>query len=263
MHFASMRLSARQIGVLVKQSLLDPHRASSLGATWFFIQPLVYIVIYSTVFSGLMSARMASAAGYSHVSYSAYLIPGILAWNVFSGSVQATAQAFVAKAYLIKKIQVDMAVLPLYAPVVEYIVWLVSMLCFAAFCALWIVPLHAGWLMLPVLCALLALLGYGVGLILAVLGSFVPDVRPMTSIAVQLLFWMTPIVYLPELLPAWAQPFLDFHPVYWQIVNMQNIVLHRPVVAAYFYASLGLTVGVLGIAMWMARRFEKDIRDLL
>lgn len=36
MHFASMRLSARQIGVLVKQSLLDPHRASSLGATWFF-----------------------------------------------------------------------------------------------------------------------------------------------------------------------------------------------------------------------------------
>jgi len=96
-----------------------------------------------------------------------------------------------------------------------------------------------------------------------VLGSFVPDVRPMTSIAVQLLFWMTPIVYLPELLPAWAQPFLDFHPVYWQIVNMQNIVLHRPVVAAYFYASLGLTVGVLGMAMWMARRFEKDIRDLL
>ena len=61
--------------------------------------------------------------------------------------------------------------------------------------------------------------------VLRLLEVFIPDIRRAVPIALQLGFWLTPIVYTPDILPDWAQPFLVFNPLAHALGAVQAIVV--------------------------------------
>jgi lipopolysaccharide transport system permease protein len=89
-------------------------------------------------------------------------------------------------------------------------------------------------------------------------------VRNVTSVVLQLMFWMTPVIYLIDILPPWLAAAMRLHPVYWSIAPAQQIVLYGtfpdllPVLQQLGAGLLMLAAGAL-----LVRRLEKDIRDLL
>ncbi|HSV44946.1 MAG TPA: ABC transporter permease [Ramlibacter sp.] len=254
--------SWRQVLLFTRQSLLDPHRGSAFGFAWLLLLPLVQILIYTLVFSRFMGARLGSVA--SPFAYSLYLVPGLLLWTAFANTVTGMAQVYATRAQIIRKIPVDLVRMPAYVPLVELCLWGLAMLLFVLFCVGVGHQPTLAWLLLPWLCATTLLLAYGIGLVLAALAQFAPDVRQLTGIVLQLGFWVTPVVYLVDILPPWLAAVMKFHPVYWSIAPAQHIVLYgAPASWTPMLWQLGAGLLALAAGSALVRRLEKDIRDLL
>jgi lipopolysaccharide transport system permease protein len=84
-----------------------------------------------------------------------------------------------------------------------------------------------GWALLgatPVLVLLLAL-ALGVGVAVGVLNVFIRDVGQVVTLALQFLFWLTPIVYPLQLLGDWQRAVLQLNPLTHLVVAAQAAVL--------------------------------------
>lgn len=248
--------------LFARQELIDRYRGSLLGAVWLFAQPLAMILIFTVVFSDLMGARLGQSA--DPYAYSIYLISGVLLWNAQANILMQLAQVFQVKAPLLKKVPMSLIWMPLYIPVVEGVTYLVSMAFFGVFLFWSGHPPGATVLLAPVVVALGFAGSYLTGFILGLLSVFLPDIRSALAVALQWLFWATPIIYLPDLLPDWLRGFVGWNPLYWGPQAMQEIFLHHsapsPATAISMSGSLLL---LLILARLLQRLLERDVRDLL
>ena len=248
--------------LFTRQSLLDPHRGSSLGLAWLYLQPLVMILVYTLVFSRFMGARLAGID--SPYAYSLYLVPGLLLWTVFTNIVNGMAGVYQSRAHIIRKIPVNLRIMPLYIPLVETVNFGVAIAFFMVFCVAIGHPPTLAWLLLIPVCFSMVLMAYALGLMIATFSLFLPDLRPFTAIALQLAFWMTPILYVPNILPPWATALLEYHPLYWIIQQAQSIVLYSRVGdGAHWLMQIAFSLVLIAVAIQTTRGLEKEVRDLL
>ena len=81
-------------------------------------------------------------------------------------------------------------------------------------------------LALPLLVGLQLLFALGLGLLLGLLNVFFRDVGQLFAIALQLWFWLTPIVYPMNILPPALQPWLALNPMTGLMQAYQMLFLH-------------------------------------
>lgn len=254
------------IWLFIKQELVYQHKRELLGRLWLFIQPMFYIFVFMTIFSQLMGAKLALVTNISlpeHYSYSIYLVSGLLAWQFFANSVNALSGVYQQKAGLIRKIPVSLTWFPIYIPFVELVAYVLAMFVFTVYLAFLLqFPTILHWLLIPLM-LLLFVFTYSLGIILALLTVFIPDVKRMVSLMLQLFFWATPIVYVVDILPDWANALVSYNPIYWILSSIQSIYLYQPINIDHVVSFLGLTILLVVIAAWLMRRLKSDIRDLI
>ncbi|WP_116602016.1 ABC transporter permease [Cupriavidus alkaliphilus] len=248
--------------LFARQELVDRQQGQLFGMAWLIIHPLCLIVVFSTVFSHLMRARLGNDG--SPYAYTVYLIGGMLAWNLFANTLSRLSTVYTAKAHLIRKVPVSLGLMPLHVVAVELAVYGISMALYAAYLAVIGFPFNPAWLALPAVIGLLGAFAYGAGIVLGMLEVFLPDVRNIVAVALQFGFWMTPVVYLPEILPPWARGLLSLNPAYWAIDAVHVIILDARLPTPAPLAALALLAAALLLgARWMKRRLERELRDLL
>lgn len=249
-----------------RQDLIDRHASSALGALWSFILPLVNILIFTLIFSNIMGAKlqMAGLATLGHYSYSVYLITALLAWNCFASTTNRLTNIFHEKASLITKVKLSIFSLPLFVPLTETILYLISMVFFAVFLVAIGFDWTIAWLWWPVIFLIQQLLAYALGYLFAVLSVFIRDIREMVGILMQLWFWMTPIVYVSDIIPPAWQSLLTLNPYYHIADALRDTMIAGTHPALLPLACiLSAAIALLVISFWLARRLERDIRDFL
>ena len=254
------------IKLFLTQELVHQHKQDLLGRLWLLIQPVVYIFIFMTIFSQIMGMKLNIALDSqlpATYAYSIYLICGLLAWQLFANTLQQMTSVYQAKSSIIRKLPISIRWFPLYIPLVESMSYIIAMFLFTLY--LIVLGQYPTWQhlwILPII-VLLMLLGYSLGLISATLTVFVPDIRRAISLLLQLMFWGTPIVYISSILPDWANLMVSLNPVYWGIENLQHIYLAQPVNVDKLAALAMVDVALLVSAIWLSKRLEADVRDLL
>lgn len=245
----------------VVRDIRSRYRGSLLGFLWIIIPPVVMIAIYSIVFSALMKARLPQQTG--TFAYSIYLCAGLLLWNGFVDIVQRAKNVFIDNANMIKK-----AVFPrsiLFVNVLLYSLFnlAISLGLFTLF-AIFVAPLNLSLLNLVPVVALMSLLALGIGLLVSTLNVFFRDVAQITDLGLQFLFWLTPIAYPIQILPAWAQDLLRLNPLAGLFGISQNAYLQgaSPSVGAWPYPA-AITLLVLGIGLFAYRKLRNRILDEL
>lgn len=235
------------------------YRGSLLGACWLVVPPLVMIGVYTLVFSKIMHSRLPGAS--SGYGYSIYLCAGLLQWNLFTEIVQRLLGTFLEHANLIKKANFPRLSLPLIAVagagfnfLVIYGLFVLVLLALGQF--------QLAQLVYPLVLLILVWLASATGLLLAVLNVFFRDVAQLTGVALQLVFWATPIVYPSSILPAWAHQVMVFNPLYALMDASHKLHLTGELfdLTALAYPAawaLGLTV----LASLAYRRLYADLLD--
>ncbi len=235
---------------------------SRLGGLWMILHPLSQVVIFAFILSALLSARL-PGIGNPH-AYAIYLMAGTLGWSLFADIVTRCLTLFVDNGNILKKLVFPKIALPL---IVTGSAVLNNILLAGA--VLLIVGLlghlpGAALLLLPLVMIVTVALALGLGLALGVLNVFMRDIGQVVPVALQFLYWLTPVVYMADIIPPRYRAWLALNPLAPIVTAYQDILLYR---RAPDWASLGpgmLLAGVLlALALALFRKASADMVDQL
>lgn len=247
---------------ITRQDFAGRFAGSVLGSLWAVIWPMVHLFIYIVIFGKVMGARLPGAADIN--AYGVYLAAGLIPWTAFSTTIGRSSSVFLDKKHIITKVRTSMAALLIHINLSETITYVITMGVFFLILGLQGMAFHRSLLLLPFLYYLQQLLALGLGLFAAVLNVFIRDVSQITGVVLQLWFWFTPIVYVPDILPRAVQNLICLNPAYILVDAYHKIFVYK----AYpdFTGLTILTVMthlLLLVSFMMLRHLEKDIRDFL
>lgn len=248
-----------------RQDLKDRYAGSMLGGLWSFIMPLINILIFALVFSNVMGAKLESfGVDFAKYGYSIYLISGILAWNAFAATVVRVTNIFHEKRTLIGKVNMSLRALPLYILITETFIFTVSFSFFTLFLIMIDFPVNSYWLLIPLLYMAQQLFAYALGFVLAILSVFIQDIKELTGVLMQLWFWLTPIVYVVNILPDSIRVYYDLNPMVHFIEAWRSIVIEAQLPNLLPLAALfAIAVALMCVGFWLMYRLERDIRDFI
>ncbi|WP_161487793.1 ABC transporter permease, partial [Rhodanobacter sp. FW510-T8] len=104
----------------------------------------------------------------------------------------------------------------------------------------------------------------GLGLILGVLNVFVRDVAQFMMVVLQLLFWLTPIVYMPSIIPDRLRALLEFNPMAHMVIAFQDVLLYGRAPSITGLAVIAATATVLLLfSLILFRRSAPEMVDVL
>lgn len=203
--FSELYGSRNVLQQLIAQQLILRYRRTVLGYLWTLINPLLMMSVMAVVFSTLFKSDLKT--------FAVFLFAGMIPWNFFSSVVTQSGTAFINNEGLIKKIYLPKAIFPLS---IAFALLIDSLLSFAA---LFFIILALGgtfsWalLFLPISFALLFLFSVGLGMIMAIVTVFFRDLQHVILIAMQGLFFLTPILYKHDALAGKVAWLIELNPV--------------------------------------------------
>ena len=199
--FAGLYGQRGLLQVLVARELKARYRGTLFGYFWSLLNPLLLLAVYTAVFTLVIPARVASP-----VPYPLFLFAGLLPWLFASGSLLDGAVVLHDNGPLLKKVMCPPEVFPavtVLAHLVHHLLALPVLLVAMAAAALagamtfpWTVVL------LPVAIVLWLVTVSGLVLAVASLGVHFRDLKDLLHNLLNLVFFLTPIIYTPELVPA-------------------------------------------------------------
>ena len=184
-------------GSLFRRDLRAKYKGSVLGLAWSLAHPVVLMLVYLFVFSVLLRIQ---TADYEH--YWLFLLAGLPLWVFFAASLQTASRSLLENANLIRKVKFPRQLVPL-ASVATQLVGFAVMLAIVVALSLVFLPeaRDTVWLALP-LGGLAVVLVAGLSLAVAALNAVYRDVEHLVAALLLPWFFLTPILYSLESIPA-------------------------------------------------------------
>lgn len=245
------------LATLVRREIRVRYKASALGLVWSLVYPLAMMAVYTLVFSVLWK----SAGDIPH--YPLFVLAGLGVWGFFQASVQVGTGSLVGNADLIKKVWFPRE-LVVAATVLAQTISIGVILAILVPLDLFIVPDTAKTMILavPILAALICL-ALGFAWIAATANVFFRDVEHLLAVLFLPWFFLTPVLYSLDLLPAavqhpWLIDLLRYgNPVTPYVEGLRAVILEGTVPGASLLAYIFLVgPAVALVGLWVVQRFE-------
>jgi ABC-2 type transport system permease protein len=237
---------------------------SVLGYAWTLARPFLFFGVIYLVFSEIAGLDA------NVENYGVYILFGLVLFQFFGETTGNCVRCLVAREGLLRKMRFPRLVIPM-AVVLTAIFnlggTLVAALIFAT--ATGVYPTWS-WLELPVLIVLVGAFATGIGLMLSALFVRYRDVAPIWEVASQMLFYVSPILYVTTLVPEQYRDAYLVNPLAVLLTEMRAAVvdpsaphpwdLASPLSLA-LAAAIGIGVVALGVAVFIrqAPRIAEDL----
>ena len=252
----------RVLHVVASAEFKLKYASSALGYVWSLIKPLTLFTMLYLVFGRVF--KLAEISKY----YPLALLLGIVVFTFFSDATNLGMSSLVARESLLRKLSFPRVVIPTAATLTAAMTFGVNLIAICAFVA-WnkIVP-NGYWLLLVPLLIELYVFTLSVALILATLFVRARDVSQIWELALQVIFYASPIIYPIGYLPEWARKIVFINPLTQIIQDIRAVVLsadlppNRITVADAFHTNAArlIPIGVVLLlflgAMLLFRREE-------
>ncbi len=249
---------------LAVREFLGPFRGSVLGAFWAWITPLVLLFVYAFVFSFVFRMKWGGDVSQGFLAYGLILFASFIPFSFLSTALNRSASLIVSHGGLVSKVVFPLEILPasvlvsclLQLAVTTSILAVVAPLALDA-------PLSGLLRAVPVI-ALHLLLTAGLTFFLSSLAVFVRDLGNVVGIALQILFFLTPITYPESAFPRRFQWVLDLNPLAVVVRLWREALIFG---RGPSLTSLGIlaTMAVLSFALgyWWFHRTRKAFVEVL
>lgn len=235
--------------LFVKRDVITIYKQTILGPIWFFVQPILTMVIYVFVFGKIANI---STDG---IPQPLFYLSGIIIWNYFSSCFSLTANTFTGNAGIFGKVFFPRLIVPLSQIISNLIKFFIQFLLFLTvfFYYLSNNTVNPSYLiiLLPLLLLIIAGLGLGFGLIFSSLTTKYKDLKFLMQFGVQLLMYATPIIYPLSTIPEKYQFWIKLNPITHIIETFKTAFLGsgqlstNGLLYACVFTLITLTLGVL------------------
>jgi lipopolysaccharide transport system permease protein len=230
---------------------------------WSVLQPLLMIVLYFAVFSMIFSPRV-GGDGEQGFAYALYLCAGYFPWVAMTECATHGSNSFINNAVYLKKLPIPEQVFVAKEAVTATYSLILSFVLLMAVSSLAGHYPKALWILLPLPLILFQLFAFGLGLFLGVMNVFFREVGHVLGIVLQGWFWLTPIVYPADILPAWLRPLISLNPAQEYISAVRVIFLRGEAPAmAQWGAMIVWSALAVFLSYLVLRKFRAEIRDCI
>ncbi|WP_315806343.1 MULTISPECIES: ABC transporter permease [unclassified Bradyrhizobium] len=193
------------------------YRRAVLGPFWITISMSILVLTLGTVYAGLFKQNVRS--------FLPYVAGGFIVWNFCTGIINDSTTAFVQAEGLIKQGGLPTS-LHIFRTIFRNFIINAHNIVVMVLLYIWQPPL-LNWhllLVLPGLALMLMNFVWG-AIIIAVLCTRFRDLPPIIGNVVQILFFVTPIMYRPETLPSHLSLFVQLNPFYYLMESVRAPLL--------------------------------------
>ena len=246
----------------IKTEFQSGFAQNKLGALWMVLHPLAQVLIYALVLSAVLKAKLPGID--SQYAYAIYLMAGMTGWNLFFDIVNRSLTVFIDNGNLLKKMSFPKLTLPFIvigSSLVNFFLLLIAM--FVVFAFLGHIVIHA-LLWLPLLVTITLMIAVGIGLSLGILNVFIRDIGQVMTIILQFWFWLTPVVYTLNIIPAEYRHLFFLNPMVGIIEGYHAVLVYgkAPDLHMLVYP---LAVGAVSLilALFMYKKANEEMADVL
>jgi lipopolysaccharide transport system permease protein len=180
---------------LIWRDLKVRYRQTLLGVGWVILQPLLTTIVFTVFMSKLV--RVPSDG----VPYPLFAYAGLLPWIFFSNSVSTSTYSLISNSYIITKVYFPRLIIPAAIVGVRLVDFMVASVVLIGLMPAYGVSVKAGILLLPLLVGEIALLTFALSLWFSVLNIRYRDVGTLLPVLIQLLMFISPVLYPSSLVP--------------------------------------------------------------
>jgi len=226
------------------------YRRSTLGPFWITLSMAVTIYTMGLLYGRLFKMDL------SH--YYPFLATGLLAWGVISSLLTESGSIFLEAEQFIKQVKQPYSVFIFRAVTKCFIVFFHNILVFVPIILFFKVPLNFYTLFIFLSLAILWINGVFYGVVFAILGTRFRDMVQLIISIVQVIFFLTPILWSPSILPDKYQYIIKLNP-FAQFVELLRNPLLGSLPSAYtlFFITvvtlLGFVVSFVVFSCYRAR----------
>ena len=220
-------------GLLGWQDIRRRYRRSIIGPFWLTISMGALVAMLSFLYGALLKVEIAD--------YAPFVALGFIIWTLISGLVTDGCAAFISAESMIKQVDLPLSVHVYRMVWRNFLIFFHNAAIFvvvAVIFSIW--PGWAGLLVVPGL-VLLCLNGLWMGLLFGLISARFRDVPPIMDSIVRILFFVTPIIWMPELLPDRAV-LLNLNPFYHFLQLVRAPLLGQVPELVSWLAVLGIMV---------------------
>lgn len=246
------------IKALVARDIKVKYKQTVLGIFWVLFQPLLTAIILSAVFS-----RAIPIEGLSY-PYFLFVFTAVVFWNYFATSLSQASESLIQNEVLVKKVFFPRLILPLTPVIANSLDFLVGALLLIAT----VIYFRVDFNLLTLLAVLLLLFATGLtafslGMGLSAINAKYRDVRFVLPFFVQLLIFVSPIIYPSKILGSYE--YLSYiNPISSVIMLSRKYILgYGDVNPSYLLVSLVSLIVIFAVSFLYFKRTEKYFADLI
>lgn len=243
---------------LVWRDVKIRYKQTVLGALWAVLQPFLTMVVF-TVFFGRV-AEIATDGIPKPVFYYSALLP----WTYFSSAIVNAGNSLVGNRDLITKVYFPRVIIPASAVLSGLVDFVIASLILAALMIYYGIAPSWGLLVWPLAVACIVVLALGAGMTLAALNVNYRDIRYALPFGVQLLLFVTPIIYPTSSIPERYRWIMALNPLTGIIESCRASLLPTHQVDwALLGTSIVVTLLVFGVGAAYFHRTQRAFADVV
>lgn len=234
------------------------YKQTAIGVLWALLVPVITMFIFTFLFGYF--AKIDS----NGVPYPAFVFLGVLFWNFFSQAVTNASNSLVVSQDIIKKIYFPKLLLPAAALAVSAIDFLMGgivlvgvMIYYHYVPSVWGVLAVLGFVILTYISAL------GIGTLLAAVNVKYRDVRYVVTFALQLLLFLTPVIYPVGIISEQYRWILYLNPMTGIIEGSRAVLFHQTVPWDAIGISVAISLAFCVLGFLYFRKTERYFADVI
>lgn len=245
--------------IFVWRDIKIRYKQTVIGVGWVLFQPLVSAAIFTVFFGNF--AKIPS----QELPYPVFVLLGLIYWSFFSTALSHAASSFIENDSLVRKVYFPREILPISTVATACVDFLVSFAVFFVVTLLYGVSLNLLFIAMVILGLIVAATASaGLGLLLASINIKYRDVRYIVPFFLQLMIFVTPVIYPLNIVRPSFQYLLALNPMTGIIDALRTSLASGTIAHPWSLAiSVVSAFAVLAIGLAYFRKTEKFFADII
>jgi lipopolysaccharide transport system permease protein len=243
---------------LVWRDVKIRYKQTLLGASWAILQPFFMMVVFNLLF-GRSENFDSEGVPYPVFSYAA-----LVSWTYFQHSVPLAGNSLVANSKLISKVYFPRAIIPAASALSGVVDFAFAAIVLVGIMMYYHVPLSAGLLLWPLFLLPLLVFSTAIGMIFSSMNVKYRDIKYTIPFFVQLMLFLSPVIYPASTLPAKYRSILELNPLVGIIDAFRAAALPT---RAVDWGLLGqatlVSLGLFVLASFYFYKTEREFADII
>jgi ABC-2 type transport system permease protein len=245
------------LGYFIHRQVTRSYRRSYLGLVWAILGPLVWVFFLALIFSNVIGIKDRAVEGDPTLNFGLFLYCGLLPFLTFSEALNKGINSIRSNSGLVQKVVFPLEILPFTNAIASMVdkvfgfgALLIMLLLFGR-------TLHPTLLYMPVIVVLQVIFILGLTYIMAVLGTFLPDVAEIMRPVIRGMFFVTPILWPPDRLPDSLSWIEDYNPLAYLVNAYRDLILNGTLPGALstlYFTLFSVALFIFGFALFVRLR---------